>query len=74
MHNAELAKEDNKIPYMNNFLILESFGQYNLIRIRMELGETPAELKNEQFTNYHMASARAKQYIEKQKNTQKKKD
>lgn len=73
MNNTELKKSEVKVPYFNNFLILEPFGQYNFIRIRMELGETPAELKNEYFTNYRMAEVRANEYIGKQK-VQKKKD
>lgn len=73
MNDTELKMSETKIPYLNNFLVLEPFGQYNFIRIRMELGETPAELKNEYFTNYRMATIRANEYISKQK-VQKKKD
>ena len=54
---------EQKIPYKNNHLIIEPFGIYNHFRIRMELGETPKELKDQTFTSRRAAETAIKSYV-----------
>lgn len=53
---------EQKIPYKNNNFIIEPFGIHNFFRVRMELGETPKELKEQMFTSRMAAETAIKGY------------
>jgi hypothetical protein len=59
----DVNEEIEKIPYKNNFLIIEPFGVYSFFRVRMELGETPKYLKDQMFTTRTAAKTEINKYI-----------
>lgn len=60
----DVNNEDvEKVPYKSNFLIIEPFGVYGFFRVRMELGETPKYLKEQQFTTRTAAKKEIVNYI-----------
>lgn len=59
--------EQVKIPYKNNFLVVEQRGPYTLYVVRMEIGETPAFFKDRAYTNIDKAEEAATFFVSKEK-------
>lgn len=67
-------KEIITIPYKENNFKLEPFGEYGFIRVHLERGETPQELKDQSFTDTRVASIAVNNFIAKKTPELKKKD
>lgn len=61
-------KEIVTVPYKDNHFKIEPFGEYGFLKVRLERGETPLELKDQSFTTLMVAQTAVGNYITK--NTQ----
>jgi hypothetical protein len=55
--------EIEKVPYKDNFFLVEPFTVYNFFRVRMERGSTPKILEDQMFTNRRQAKIAIDNYI-----------
>jgi hypothetical protein len=61
------TNEIEKVPYKDNFFLIEPFTVYNFFRVRMERGSTPKKLEDQMFTNRRAARIAIDGYINSQK-------
>lgn len=55
--------EIEKVPYKDNFFLIEPFTVYNFFRVRLERGTTPKVLEDQMFTNRRQARIAIDNYI-----------
>lgn len=58
-----LELEYPKIPYKDNFAIVEKTGPHNLFRVYLERGQTPTYFIGTQFTSYDKAVQSVNNYL-----------
>ena len=58
------TEELEKIPYKNNFFIIEPFSQHHLFRVRLERGETPKEFHDKSYTSVEKAKSAVTLFVQ----------
>lgn len=59
-----LEVEYAKVPYKENYAIIEKTGPYNMFRVYLERGQTPDYFKHAVFTSYDLAARSVRDYLE----------